>query len=52
MAIVAFVGYRYLLSRSNRHSVDLEESALELFNILRENNGGEEADADEEKGSK
>ena len=34
VAIIAFVGYRYLLSRCNRHSVDLEESALLLLDLL------------------
>jgi biopolymer transport protein ExbB len=36
VAIVAFVGYRYLLSRSHRHAVDLEESATRLTEALRQ----------------
>jgi biopolymer transport protein ExbB len=34
VAIIAFIGYRYLLSRCNKHSVDLEESALLLVDAL------------------
>ena len=53
VAIVAFIGYRYLLSRSNRHSVDLEESALELMGILRESRDEEGDDkADDQKDAK
>ena len=36
VAIVAFVGYRYLLSRSNRHAVELEDSASRLAEALRD----------------
>ena len=36
VAIVAFVGYRYLLSRSNRHAADLEDGAMQLAEVLRE----------------
>jgi biopolymer transport protein ExbB len=50
VAIVSFVGYRYLLARSNRHSVDLEENALELMTILR--GFGDEATTGEEQASK
>jgi biopolymer transport protein ExbB len=42
VAIVAFVGYRYLLSRSNRHSVDLEEGAMELMAVMRDDHGPKE----------
>ncbi|MCP4677629.1 MAG: MotA/TolQ/ExbB proton channel family protein, partial [Deltaproteobacteria bacterium] len=34
VAIVAFIGYRYLLSRSNRYAIDMEEGALKLVDIL------------------
>lgn len=35
VAILAFIGYRYLLSRSNRYSIEMEESALKLVDMLR-----------------
>ena len=35
VAIVAFVGYRYLLSRSSHHAGDLEDGALQLTDVLR-----------------
>jgi biopolymer transport protein ExbB len=34
VAIVAFVGYRYLLSRTNRHAQEMEEGALRLLDAL------------------
>lgn len=47
VAIVAFIGYRYLLSRSERHAVDLEEGALQLLDSLRARR-----DEEAQKGSK
>jgi biopolymer transport protein ExbB len=35
VAIVAFVGYRYLIARSNRHTVELEDGANRLADGLR-----------------
>jgi biopolymer transport protein ExbB len=34
VAIVAFVGYRYLLSRTGRHALEMEEGALKLVDVL------------------
>lgn len=34
VAIVAFIGYRYLLARSNRHAIDMEEGAQRLVDAL------------------
>lgn len=34
VAIVAFIGYRYLLSRANRHAQRLEEGAANLLEVL------------------
>jgi biopolymer transport protein ExbB len=34
VAIIAFIGYRYLLSRCNRHAVNLEEGALGLLAVI------------------
>lgn len=34
VAIIAFIGYRYLLSRCNRHAVNLEEGALALLAVI------------------
>ncbi len=34
VAIIAFVGYRYLLSRSARHTLVMEEAATRLVDIL------------------
>ena len=34
VAIVAFVGYRYLLGRANRHALTMEEGALRLVDAL------------------
>ncbi len=53
VAIVAFLGYRYLLSRSNRHAAELEEAASRLAEALRAGDAGTEerkAKRDEEKG--
>jgi biopolymer transport protein ExbB len=46
VAIVAFVGYRYLLSRTNRHALSMEEGALRLVDMLAPtgNQGGEGED--------
>jgi biopolymer transport protein ExbB len=46
VAIVAFVGYRYLLARSHRHAIDLEEGAMQLAEVLRPR---DEVDEDAEK---
>ena len=35
VAIVAFVGYRYLIARSNRHTIELEDGANRLADSLR-----------------
>jgi biopolymer transport protein ExbB len=35
VAIVAFVGYRYLLSRTARHALEMEEAALKLVDAHR-----------------
>ncbi len=43
VAIVAFVGYRYLLSRSNRFAIEMEEGALRLIDILCPFNEEEES---------
>ena len=43
VAIVAFVGYRYLLSRSNRFSIEMEEGALKLVDLLHPSEKTEEA---------
>jgi biopolymer transport protein ExbB len=45
VAIVAFIGYRYLLSRSGRHAIDMEEGALMLVDMLKPIDDG----SDEEK---
>ncbi len=50
VAIVAFVGYRYLLSRSNRHTIELEEGAGRLIEVLR--GSGEKSDAEQKKSDK
>jgi biopolymer transport protein ExbB len=34
VAIVAFVGYRYLLARANRHAQEMEEGAIRLLDTL------------------
>lgn len=34
VAIVAFIGYRFLLSRTVRHSLEMEEGALRLVDLL------------------
>ena len=34
VAIVAFIGYRYLLARSNRYAIEMEEGALKLVDSL------------------
>ncbi len=34
VAIVAFVGYRYLLARSNRFTIEMEEGVLKLVDTL------------------
>jgi biopolymer transport protein ExbB len=34
VAIIAFVGYRYLLSRSARHALAMEEAATRLMDVL------------------
>ncbi|MDJ0762641.1 MAG: MotA/TolQ/ExbB proton channel family protein [Myxococcota bacterium] len=34
VAILAFIGYRYLLSRSNRYALEMEEGALKLVDAL------------------
>jgi biopolymer transport protein ExbB len=47
VAIVAFVGYRYLLSRTNRHALEMEEGALRLVDLMapagRDGKGGQGA---------
>ncbi|MCP4602160.1 MAG: MotA/TolQ/ExbB proton channel family protein [Proteobacteria bacterium] len=44
VAIVAFIGYRYLLSRSNRYTIEMEEGTLKLVEILCPVNKKEESD--------
>lgn len=34
VAIIAFIGYRYLLSRTTRHSLEMEEGALRLVDVM------------------
>lgn len=47
VAIVAFVGYRYLLSRTGRHALEMEEGALRLVDVLAPAQGrGGEGDRD------
>ncbi|MBW2278889.1 MAG: MotA/TolQ/ExbB proton channel family protein [Deltaproteobacteria bacterium] len=40
VAIVAFVGYRYLLSRTSHHALRMEEAALQLVDTLAPPGGG------------
>ena len=39
VAIPAYAGYNYLVSRINKIVLDMERSASEIVNIVTENNG-------------
>ena len=48
VAIIAFMGYRYLLSRTVRHSLAMEEGALRLVGSLAPLGGGTDGAKDSE----